>query len=1326
MPHLDDSGEHSTQPEPLARTDVRVSGKASERFVFETLLGEGASGAVYRAYDRARGATVAVKFLTAVDPASLFRFKSEFRVLANLSHPNLLQLYELLTYDDDWLLTMELVNGTDFLSYVRPRAQVTQECDEADADTAYVSSKDQGTADIPAADEDVAETELDAAASSSLKSADPDLDSTLVVTIPGTLIDQFDPLRVQSTPRIESLACPFDEERLRNALLQLCEGLAALHRADRLHRDLKPANVLVSVADARVVICDFGLALEAGRSGGDASDAPGDEQSRFELRQREIAGTLPFMSPEQARAKTLTTTSDWYSVGVMLYLALTGRLPFAAALSYNSSLRSKLRGRPVHPAVIAPGVPGELAELALAMLHPDPRQRAGYNEVLTALDGKRKRALFRARTSRAFLGRERQLSMLRGAFSASCSGAAMVALVSGTSGMGKSALVQHFLARLESDANAIVLRARCYEREELPYKAIDPLIDAMASHLQTLDVSQVRELLLRSNIRYLAALFPALKRVNALAQLLDEEDADEIRDLRERKRLAFRAFRELCKRLARQRPLVLFIDDLQWGDRDSSPLFQELIAGPDAPPVLIVCAYRSEDEARSPLVALLKDLHKVDESLMRLVDVQVTALSTPDAARLAKSLLEARSGAAAAADLIAREAEGSPFFVRELAAFIGERGIEAATNIRLDTVIQTQLDALARDTRDLLALIAVAGRPTAQSTLTAASQLGEHTFKVLRELEGRRLVLTKRSDVGERIECYHDRIRETACKVLTAEQTRALHRSLALALQTEAIEDCDALFEHWRGAGERDQACHYALKGASKAEAAMAFSRAADLYRAALSLLAPGDPRRRDLMEDMGHALIGAGRGVDAAAAFQELIPGANAAQGLKLRMLATTQLLRGGKISAGFAELARAEDMFGVRLPRSEAKALAMLLSRRLRIRLKEKRIGIHPSHEHEEEHARLAALWEVAAAVTSADWIRGGIYGAELMLRAIKSGDPSHIAGACGLEAVVAAAANDIGRTQRMIELAERAAQNTGNIALIGRVRGMRGVCCQLLGRWCDSVKFARESQDLSRRASQVTWDLAIMTWWEITSSAFAGSMRDLTTLVPQALSDAEGRGDVFAATSFRTHRCCWAWLGVDRPELADHHVEIAERDWTPSGYQFQHWHMAYSRSDVDLYRGTPRRSLERVTRAWKRGRLLRQVTGVRVDMLYTRGRLALAVAREARDPALVARANADARELQHLNMPWSSGLGTLLLAGAASFDSPSEAMRLTSEAEQQFRATDMALHVETARVRRGQLQGRSEGQALVTDALDRIVALGVKRPEAFIDMLAPFDVA
>ena len=97
--------------------------RIAERFLVQQLLGSGASGVVYQVVDEHSGAKLALKLLSAHDPVSLFNFKSEFRTLANLSHRHLLKLYDLLTHGDQWLLTMELVDGTDFLSYVRPGLQ---------------------------------------------------------------------------------------------------------------------------------------------------------------------------------------------------------------------------------------------------------------------------------------------------------------------------------------------------------------------------------------------------------------------------------------------------------------------------------------------------------------------------------------------------------------------------------------------------------------------------------------------------------------------------------------------------------------------------------------------------------------------------------------------------------------------------------------------------------------------------------------------------------------------------------------------------------------------------------------------------------------------------------------------------------------------------------------------------------------------------------------------------------------------------------------------------------------------------------------------------
>ena len=89
------------------------------RFTIEDRIGTGGMGVVYRAHDPERGEVVALKTMRQVDPKALYRFKQEFRTLADLSHPNLVNLYELVASDDVWYYTMELIEGVDFIRHVR-------------------------------------------------------------------------------------------------------------------------------------------------------------------------------------------------------------------------------------------------------------------------------------------------------------------------------------------------------------------------------------------------------------------------------------------------------------------------------------------------------------------------------------------------------------------------------------------------------------------------------------------------------------------------------------------------------------------------------------------------------------------------------------------------------------------------------------------------------------------------------------------------------------------------------------------------------------------------------------------------------------------------------------------------------------------------------------------------------------------------------------------------------------------------------------------------------------------------------------------------------
>ncbi|MEM9493685.1 MAG: serine/threonine-protein kinase, partial [Myxococcota bacterium] len=394
-------------------------------------LGEGGMGVVYQVFDRNRGALLALKVLRQDDPGAIFRFKGEFRSLADINHPNLITLYELVSHGDQWFFTMELIDGVDFLSFVRGPA-----------------------GDVPGQTGDT----LAAEPIRSPWSTVPAVDKT-----------PSQPDRVGSSVR-RRLAPPADFERLRLAMRQLAEGVYALHGANKLHRDIKPSNVLVTTS-GRVVLLDFGLITDL-------------NQSERASNNRLLVGTAVYMSPEQAASQRLSEASDWYSVGVILYEALTGVVPFDGPPLAVVMRKQKEVPRP--PRRLAPDTPPDLDQLCMDLLAIEPERRPNGMAVLHRLGsqvaaGQSLRITLRSRAD-VFIGRDKQLTQLNEAFAQVRAGEAMTVFVHGRSGMGKTALLERFVSTLDDGATA-VLSGRCYEREYVPYKGLDELIDSLTGYL---------------------------------------------------------------------------------------------------------------------------------------------------------------------------------------------------------------------------------------------------------------------------------------------------------------------------------------------------------------------------------------------------------------------------------------------------------------------------------------------------------------------------------------------------------------------------------------------------------------------------------------------------------------------------------------------------------------------------------------------------------------------------------------------------------------------------------------------------------------------------
>jgi serine/threonine protein kinase/tetratricopeptide (TPR) repeat protein len=1250
--------------------------KGTSRYEVLRRIGEGGMGVVYEVYDRECDRHLALKTLPRFSPDQLYRFKQEFRMLADVRHSNLVRLHELVVTDAEHaFFVMELVRGTDFLEHVvRAGSRASQK--------PAAVRRDEPTKALRGAPE--------APRSSTMLAA--------------------------ATRRAATAA---DIDRLRLALRQLVDGLRAVHQAGKLHRDIKPSNVLVTPY-GRVVILDFGVATELSH----LRDQGPDEQ--------EIVGTARYMAPEQALGEALSPASDWYSVGVVLYVALVGRPPFVG--SPREVIGMKTLSAPKPPSEHVDGVPPDLDGLCLALLHPDPSMRPNASEIRRRLGAsvslrpQRSPLPIRDRTAGALIGRHDPLQALRDAFANVLLGRSITVRVGGRSGTGKSALVGHFLDQLEEAREALVLRGRAYERETIPYKAFDAVVDTLSRHLMRLEDAG-EPIALPDDVAALARIFPVLRRVRSIG-MVAEEAATDPRRVRQQ---AFAALRHLLRSVAQRQPLVLYVDDVHWGDADSAALFLELMRPPDAPPLLVVMTYRDNETKTSPFLAEVS-ARWPESAEMR--DLMLGPLGGEDARQLALTLLGSRQDdplVQRTAIAVARESRGSPFLLEELARSVGARfgagDASGATlsSLTLEQMVSERLAALPDAARRLVEILAVAGRPLHVTIARDASGSSEATDDIVSLLDARRFVHAGLRDGREVVEMIHDRIRETIASLLKPEAIRVHHARLAQVIEATPDADPEALTAHLIGAGEHERAAHYAERAAERAASKLAFDQAARLLRLTLETVPSSSPNARRLRFRLGEVLEWAAQGAEAARVYLEAADGAPTLQRAELERAAAGQLLTCGRIDEGAAVLRRVLATTGVRMPRSSLSLVFWLIFYRVWVKV----VGLRfKEREAEElsriERLRLDALYTATLGFSLVNVVLGACVQERYMVEALRAGERAHVLRAALM--LTTGHANMGGpqgtRERALKELTVRLVAKSDSLEDHSFFHGIRGVALFLRGRWKEALEvldMAYAKYPNNRAGWQSNANL-----FGVHALLFIGDVAELKSRHMRLLREADQRGDRYTAVNLRLSPLKIVALAADEPEQARRNVRDAMAEWSQRDYLLQHWQALRVEVDIDLYVGETASASARVVRALPalrksfllKGQYIRAVTA---DM---RGRCAVASSLSAprESTARLAEAGRMARQLERERMPHAALWAVILRAGVASVqgktDRAAECLRTAIELAGQL---DMSLYALAARYQLGTLVG-GEGREIAVEADEAMRAAGVVAPKRFAPVLVP----
>jgi PAS domain S-box-containing protein len=666
--------------------------------------------------------------------------------------------------------------------------------------------------------------------------------------------------------------------------LPLAIGVAAAlgkaHQVGLVHKDQKPGNILVNCADGAVRLTGFGIATRLPR------------ERRTLAPPETITGTLAYMAPEQTgwMNRSIDSRSDLYSLGVVFYQMLTGALPFTAS-DPTEWVHCHVARKPAPP---GDWVPAPISKIVMKLLAKAAEERyqsaAGLERDLRRClaDWERQRRIDdfplglndapdRLLIPETLYGRTREVAILLAGFERIVQGGAPeLVLVSGYSGIGKSAVVNELHKVLVPLRGLFASGKFDQYKRDIPYSTLAQAFQGLVRPLLAKSDAELRAWrggfleALEPNARLMTDLVPELKLIIGEQPPIPELEP---RQAQSRFQLVFRRFIGVFARP--EHPLALFIDDLQWLDAATLDLLEDLLTRSELQHLMLFGAYRdNEVDATHPL---MRKLDAIRQAGAQVQEIHLKPLARDDLGQLIADALRCEpERSSPLAQLVQEKTAGSPFFVIQFLHTLAGEGLLAfdhdAARWRWDLerihaksytdnvvdLMALKLSRLPVETQQALYQMACLGN-TAEMTMLAI------VLQITEEQVHEALWPAVRQELVERVEgsykFVHDRVQEAAYS-LTPETLRAevhLRIGRLLAAQTPPEKREGTIFEIVnqmnRGAGlitsrdEREQLAELNLIAGKRAKASTAYASALTYLHLSGTLLAEDSwERRRELI----------------------------------------------------------------------------------------------------------------------------------------------------------------------------------------------------------------------------------------------------------------------------------------------------------------------------------------------------------------------------------------------------------------------------------------------------------------------------------------------